>query len=81
MSTQKENATIGNSDDREIRTCPSCSKEYSSGNFCSYCGQKVVEECDCWKLNRRFNCGHNECPTTGALISKFGYELFPSQVG
>lgn len=60
------------------KKCPDCGREYLSGNFCTGCSKKMVQECDCWKLGRKFNCGFNECPTMGQLIMKFGYSLFPS---
>lgn len=58
--------------------CPHCNAKIPYGNFCAECGKKIVSMCNCWKLNRSFNCGHDECPTMGALIKEFGYSLFPS---
>ena len=72
MLAEDKTTTTCNSDDEKKRICQSCSKEYHSGNFCTGCGKKMVDECDCWKLNCRLNCGYSKCPTTKALVEKFG---------
>jgi len=76
MTDKNKTATTGNSDGKK---CHSCGKDHIEGNFCCGCGQKMVEECTCWILNRRFNCGHNECPTLVELVKEFGGLLFPTQ--
>ena len=76
MDNQKETATTGNSD---RINCPHCNARVHVGNFCTACARKMVETCNCWQVNRTFNCGHNECPTIGALLKEFGDSLFPPQ--
>ncbi len=49
-------------DDRYIPTCPSCGKEYHSGNFCKGCGRKMVDTCNCWVKKGPYNCGQGKCP-------------------
>jgi hypothetical protein len=74
---QKENVTITSSD--KIN-CPYCEAKVGRENFCSACGRKLVKVCNCWRLNRNFDCGHNnDCPTIATLLKEFGRALFPSQ--
>ena len=42
--------------------CPHCSCNVNEGNFCSNCGKKLVETCNCGFLNKPFNCGYEKCP-------------------
>lgn len=47
--------------------CFRCRQMVPKGNFCSSCGVKLVEDdeqCDCWVLGRKSNCGQSECPGT-----------------
>ncbi|MPM34913.1 hypothetical protein SDC9_81503 [bioreactor metagenome] len=76
MTEQKNNPAAGTSGS-EIN-CPHCGEFVPAGNFCAQCAHKMVEVCDCWKLNRKFNCGHDQCPTMSALLKEFGDSLFPS---
>ena len=47
--------------------CPHCGAMVRPGNFCEFCGGKLVETCDCWVLGRPFNCGLAECPALDLL--------------
>ncbi|MCI8387122.1 MAG: zinc-ribbon domain-containing protein [Clostridiales bacterium] len=31
-------------------------------NFCTYCGAKLHEVCNCWVLHKRNNCNLKKCP-------------------
>lgn len=42
--------------------CPHCKQKVDKGNFCGNCGQKLVRVCDCWILEKPFNCGFQKCP-------------------
>ena len=49
--------------------CPKCGKEAKAeSNFCTYCGTKLQETCNCW-VNKKgnYNCGESSCP---------GYSLY-----
>ena len=51
--------------------CPHCgARTNEDGNFCTVCGRKIIEICDCWILNRPYNCGHDECPSPIELFKK-----------
>ena len=56
-----------------------CEQSKGTGNFCKICGTKIVTVCECWRLNRRFNCGFDQCPSMVTLMDKFGAALFPPQ--
>ena len=43
--------------------CPVCGRTVRAGNFCEWCGEKMVEVCDCWIAGRKINCGRSQCPT------------------
>ncbi len=48
--------------------CKSCGFQNSEqANFCSKCGKKLREVCDCWIKKEPYNCGQDQCP---------GYRLF-----
>ncbi|MBR0316190.1 MAG: hypothetical protein IJQ99_04940 [Synergistaceae bacterium] len=49
------------------KKCPQCGQKTESGNFCTKCGTKLVETCDCWVLNRPYDCGENKCPALKLL--------------
>lgn len=38
--------------------CHRCGHTVSKGNFSSNCSVKMVEECDCWVKDKKYNCGH-----------------------
>lgn len=59
----------------QTTSCPDCGREFLTGNFCTGCGKKMVVVCNCWQVNRPFNCGHDNCPTIGALVKEFGKTL------
>lgn len=46
----------------EVVTCPHCGAMVRRGNFCTRCGGKLVEVCDCWVKKKAYNCGRAECP-------------------
>lgn len=48
--------------------CPHCGHTVSAGNFCTDCAGKLVKECDCWVLHRKFNCGLEKCPGYKLLV-------------
>ena len=48
--------------------CPHCGHTVSAGNFCADCAGKLVKECDCWVLRRKFNCGLEKCPGYKLLV-------------
>lgn len=50
--------------------CPKCNARVPKGNFCAVCAYKIVKSCDCWILNRAFDCGHNECPGYHLIVEK-----------
>lgn len=54
--------------DKKMTTCPHCGKVVKKGNFCSYCAGKLIKECDCWVLHRKFNCGLAKCPGYKLLV-------------
>lgn len=53
---------------KNMTTCPHCGKVVKKGNFCSYCAGKLIKECDCWVLHRKFNCGLAKCPGYKLLV-------------
>ena len=42
--------------------CPHCGRLVIRGNFCTRCGAKLVEVCDCWVKKSSYDCGRDECP-------------------
>ena len=42
--------------------CPKCNVEVRDGNFCKHCGAKLKAICDCWVLNKSYNCHNKKCP-------------------
>lgn len=48
--------------------CPHCGHTVLAGNFCTDCAGKLVKECDCWVLRRKFNCGLEKCPGYKLLV-------------
>lgn len=43
--------------------CEKCGNEIFAGdNFCTHCGAKVVDTCDCWVKKELYNCGQERCP-------------------
>lgn len=42
--------------------CPHCKHETNAGNFCSLCGKRIVETCNCHLLGKPYNCGRSKCP-------------------
>ena len=34
-------------------------------NFCTNCGSKLREYCNCWIKNKIYNCGEKKCPGLG----------------
>lgn len=48
--------------------CPHCGHTVLAGNFCTDCVGKLVKECDCWVLHRKFNCGLEKCPGYKLLV-------------
>lgn len=53
---------------KKITVCPHCGRTGLAGNFCSECAGKLVKECDCWVLHRKFNCGLEKCPGYKLLV-------------
>lgn len=46
--------------------CKNCGKENNeSANFCTYCGSKLKDECNCWIKKGNYNCGESSCPGYG----------------
>lgn len=41
--------------------CPKCNVEVWDGNFCKHCGAKLKTVCDCWVLNKSYNCHNKIC--------------------
>lgn len=52
----------------EKKQCPYCGKIVKAGNFCSNCGKKLVEVCQCKWLQKPYNCGKAECPGSGIFF-------------
>lgn len=48
--------------------CPHCHKKTVKTNFCTECGRKIVDVCDCWVLHKKYNCGYKKCPAWGILF-------------
>lgn len=46
----------------KYKSCPHCGAKVKTENFCTQCGQKMTEECNCWVLKRKFNCQQKQCP-------------------
>ena len=45
------------------KKCPHCGKAIGADwNFCEKCGGKVKDTCDCWVLNKTYDCGQAKCP-------------------
>lgn len=44
--------------------------EVIDGNFCEHCGAKLKEECNCWVLKKKYNCGFDECKGYKLLIDR-----------
>lgn len=42
--------------------CPHCNEMTRTANFCTKCGGKLVETCNCWVLEKPYNCGQAKCP-------------------
>lgn len=36
-----------------------------NSNFCSKCGAKLKEICNCWLKKGNYNCGEKNCPGYG----------------
>ena len=53
---------------KKITVCPHCGRTGLAGNFCSGCAGKLVKECDCLVLHRKFNCGLEKCPGYKLLV-------------
>jgi methionyl-tRNA synthetase len=51
--------------------CPSCGREYHSGNFCGGCGRKMVGTCNCWLKKQPFNCRQTKCLGYMLLTKKY----------
>lgn len=47
---------------KETTVCPFCRHTVVKGNFCAYCGKKLVKRCDCWVKKQKYNCGFSQCP-------------------
>lgn len=47
--------------------CPYCHKETVKANFCTECGRKIVDVCDCWVMHCYYNCGQETCPALNLL--------------
>ena len=54
----------------EQEKCPHCGQTVRAGNFCPKCGRKIADECDCWGLKRRHNCGQDKCPGVRVTMAK-----------
>lgn len=61
--------------------CPHCQRETEKDNFCTECGQKIVDVCDCWVLHRPYNCCQVKCPgmKLWVIAAKEGVLLLPKQ--
>ena len=53
---------------KKITVCPHCGRTVLAGQFCNECAGKLVKECDCWVLHRKFNCGLEKCPGYKLLV-------------
>lgn len=44
--------------------CPSCGEEHNDeANFCRNCATKLRKVCNCWVLDKSFDCGFDDgCP-------------------
>ena len=52
--------------------CPHCGKATGADwNFCENCGGKVKDTCDCWVLNKPYDCGQSKCPGYKLRIQLF----------
>ena len=52
--------------------CPHCGEAVGADwNFCMYCGGKVKNTCDCWVLNKPYDCGQAKCPGYKLRIQLF----------
>jgi len=52
------------------KKCPHCGQTVQAENFCSECGKKMVEVCNCWVLNKPHNCGKEKCPGVRLMTAK-----------
>ena len=61
--------------------CPHCQRETVKDNFCTVCGQKIVDVCDCWVLHRPYDCRQDKCPGMHLLVieAKGSVSLLPKQ--
>lgn len=57
--------------------CPHCEVSVRHGNFCSLCGTKLHDSCECWVLEKPFNCGQAECPGLNLFIDPKLKSLLP----
>lgn len=48
--------------------CSACNEIVYDGNFCTLCGNKLNEQCNCWVLNKKFNCNEAKCPGYSILL-------------
>lgn len=45
----------------ECKQCGTNNRE--KANFCTHCGKKLKETCNCWMKNGQpYNCGSESCP-------------------
>ena len=53
--------------------CEKCGFENpDKANFCRHCAHKLRDVCDCWVLNRPYDCGQNKCPGKSLLLKLLG---------
>lgn len=57
--------------------CPHCEVYVRHGNFCPLCGTKLHDSCECWVLEKPFNCGQAECPGLNLFIDPKLKALLP----
>lgn len=43
--------------------CTKCGYINRDSNFCTNCGTKLKEVCDCWIKKEPYNCGEEQCPS------------------
>lgn len=77
MTADKEKAGLDVQDQgqRETLICQYCSKKVIKGNFCNQCGKKIAKMCDCWVIEKPYDCKKEYCEGF-KLITKDFYQKF-----
>ena len=50
--------------------CPVCGHTVNDDNFCSRCATKLRVVCNCWVMNKAYDCGYEKCPGARLLVEK-----------